>query len=85
MRVGGVSSSPPWEPPLPAPPPLSDANVFARLPIRLTNEGERVLRGEADRVELLGIDRWIGGTQLTPENTWRWHPTKRRLVPPSRH
>ena len=29
--------------PLPAPPPLSDGNVFARLPIRLTKDGERVL------------------------------------------
>jgi hypothetical protein len=24
-----------------------------------------VLRGEANRVELLGLDRWIGGTHLT--------------------
>ena len=66
--------------PLPAPPPLSDANVFARLPIRLTNEGERVLRGEADRVELLGIDRWIGGTHVTPQNLWRWDPGARALL-----
>jgi DNA-binding transcriptional MerR regulator len=66
--------------PLPAPPPLSDANVFARLPIRLTKEGERVLRGEADRVELLGIDRWIGGVHITPQNVWRWDPGKRVLV-----
>ena len=34
---------------------------------------------------LLGIDRWIGGTHLSLENTWRWHPTKHKLVPPSRH
>jgi hypothetical protein len=31
-----------------------------------------VLRGEADRVELLGVDRWIGGTHVTPESGWRW-------------
>jgi len=24
-----------------------------------------VLRGEANRVELLGLDRWVGGTHLT--------------------
>ena len=66
--------------PLPAPPPLSDANVFARLPIRLTKEGERVLRGEADRIELLGIDRWIGGTHITPQNLWRWDPGERVLM-----
>jgi DNA-binding transcriptional MerR regulator len=66
--------------PLPAPPPLSDANAFARLPIRLTREGERVLRGEADRVELLGIDRWIGGVHVTAQNVWRWDPDKRVLI-----
>jgi hypothetical protein len=33
-----------------------------------------VLRGEADRVELLGIDRWIGGVHITPQNVWRWDP-----------
>ena len=58
--------------------------LFARLQLRLTATGERTLRGEADRVELLGIDRWIGGTHITPDNTWRWHPTKRKLVRPSR-
>jgi hypothetical protein len=70
--------------PLPPPPPLSDNQPFARLQLHLTAHGERALRGKADRVELLGIDRWIGGTHLTPENTWRWHPGKRKLIPPSR-
>src|SRR5262249_10534604 len=45
--------------PLPPPPPLSDGQIFARLQLRITPTGERTLRGEADRVELLGIDRWI--------------------------
>jgi hypothetical protein len=40
--------------------------------LRLTADGERVLRGEVDRVELLGIDRWVGGTHVTPDNAWRW-------------
>src|SRR5262249_42585846 len=61
--------------PLPPPPPLGDNQLFARLPLRLTSHGERVLRGEADRVELLGIDRWIGGTHVTPGDDWRWEPT----------
>lgn len=71
--------------PLPPPPPLSDSQQFARLQLRLTPTGERTLRGKADRVELLGIDRWIGGTHLTPDNAWRWDPTKHKLVPPPRH
>ncbi len=68
--------------PLPAPPPLGDAQAFARLSLRLTAEGDRVLRGESDRVELLGVDRWIGGTHVTPENGWRWDPAARRLLAP---
>jgi hypothetical protein len=63
-------------------PPLSDGHVFARLPLRLTHEGERVLRGESDRVDLLGVDRWIGGTHITAENLWRWGTVSGVLVPP---
>ena len=66
--------------PLPPPPPLGDSQLFARLQLRLTATGERTLRGEADRVELLGIDRWIGGTHITSDNTWRWDPTELKLV-----
>ena len=66
--------------PLLAPPPLSDGNVFARLPIRLTPDGARVLRGELDRVERIGIDRWVGGTHVTLQNLWRWDAARRRLV-----
>jgi DNA-binding transcriptional MerR regulator len=68
------------EGPLPEPPPLSDGQEFARLRLRLTDTGERVLRGEADRVELLGVDRWIGGTHVTRESTWRWDPSARALT-----
>jgi hypothetical protein len=68
--------------PLPPPPPRGDGQLYARLQLRLTATGERTRRGEADRVELLGIDRWIGGTHITPDNTCRWHPTERKLVRP---
>jgi hypothetical protein len=68
--------------PLPAPPPRGDSQRFARLQLRLTPAGESTLRGEVDRVELLGIGRWLGGTHLTPGNTWRWDPTERKLVRP---
>jgi hypothetical protein len=62
--------------------PPSDAQVFARLPLRLTAEGGRVLRGESDRVDALGIDRWVGGTHVTASSVWRWDPAERRLVAP---
>ena len=69
--------------PLPPPPPLSDGQRFARLQLRLTGTGEHALRGEADRVELLGIDRWLGGTHITADNTWRWDTGELKLVRPT--
>jgi hypothetical protein len=66
--------------PLPPAPPLGDAHRFPALPLRLTEAGERVLAGEADRVELLGIDRWLGGTHVTAGNLWRWDVTRARPV-----
>jgi DNA-binding transcriptional MerR regulator len=69
--------------PLPPPPPLGDPRAFARLPLRLTDAGQRVLDGRDDRVALLGLDRWLGGTHLTQAAAWRWDPAARRLVRPA--
>jgi hypothetical protein len=67
---------------LPTPPPLGDGPAFAGLSLRLTSRGERVLRGEDDRVELLGIDRWVGGTHVVTDAVWRWDPAAGQLVAP---
>ena len=67
---------------LPLPPPLGDLHAFGGLRLRLTRDGERVLEGEADRVELLGIDRWVGGTHVRPGAVWRWDADASRLLPP---
>jgi hypothetical protein len=48
----------------------------------LTAAGRRVLDGEADRVALLGIDRWVGGTHVTAAAAWRWDDERRSLVTP---
>jgi redox-sensitive transcriptional activator SoxR len=66
--------------PLPAPPPLGDGRRFTRLPLRLTDLGRAALVGEIDRVELLGIDRWVGGTHLAGESVWRWDSDRRKLT-----
>jgi hypothetical protein len=42
-----------------------------------------MLSGGTDRIGLLGVDRWIGGTHITTENTWRWDTATLRLVSPS--
>jgi hypothetical protein len=67
---------------LPAPPPLGDTGTFSALSLRLTELGERVLAGEADRVALLGLDRWIGGTHVTAARAWRWDARRGVLVAP---
>ncbi|MBA3843649.1 MAG: DUF1835 domain-containing protein [Actinobacteria bacterium] len=51
--------------------------------LRLTELGRRVLAGEADRVALPGIDRWVGGTHLTPATLWRWDAARATLLPPA--
>jgi len=56
---------------VPTPPPHGDGRVFAATAFELTGVGRAVLGGRADRVEF-GLDRWLGGTHLTPENDWRW-------------
>ena len=65
---------------LPPAPPLGDAHAFTTLTLRLTHAGERVLQEKADRLRLLGIDRWVGGTHITPGTPWRWDPGARRLA-----
>jgi hypothetical protein len=48
----------------------------------ITDAGRRVLAGDGDRVELLGIDRWVGGTHLVPGAVWRWDADASELVAP---
>jgi hypothetical protein len=69
--------------PLPAAPPLGDARAFTALSLRLTPAGEQVLDQKADRVKLLGVDRWVGGTHITPDTAWRWDPAAQLLAAPA--
>ena len=49
--------------------------------IRLTRAGEQVLAGQADRVRLCGIDRWLGGVHVEgPAPVWRWDRAAGRLA-----
>ena len=67
--------------PVPTPPPLGDARTFAAARFALTGDGREVLDGRADRVALLGIDRWLGGTHLHPDHVPRWDRAAGRVVP----
>ena len=55
-----------------------------RLPegtLRITETGRAVLAGRADHIALNAPSRWLGGTFLTPEHSWRW--TGSALQPPA--
>ena len=67
---------------LPVPPPLGDGPAFTSTAVCLTEDGRAVLDGAADRVELMGLDRWLGGTHLRRDNAWRWDAESRSVLPP---
>ena len=46
----------------------------------ITDRGRAVLKGEADFVELNGIDVWLGGVHLTNDQLWRWDSDKRQII-----
>lgn len=50
--------------------------------LALTATGRKVLAGQADHVELNGLDRWLGGAYLDRDR-WRWDGA--RLVPGRDH
>jgi hypothetical protein len=66
---------------VPPPPPLGDPRAFVATPLGLTETGRKVLAGDADRIAVAGIDRWLGGTHLQPASLWRWDPETRRVRP----
>jgi hypothetical protein len=45
---------------------LRDTKVF------LTLQGRAALKGEADSVEMNGVDEWLGGVHLLADQVWRW-------------
>ncbi len=49
--------------------------------VRLTGTGEQVLAGQADQINLNGIDRWIGGVHLQGHHVpWRWDDGTETIV-----
>jgi hypothetical protein len=46
----------------------------------LTPQGEATLRGEADFVEMNGVDEWLGGVHLLGDQLWRWDEVNNKLL-----
>lgn len=55
-------------------------DIVRKAKIEITESGESVWRGEADQVELNGIDHWLGGVHLSATNLWRWDNELEALV-----
>jgi hypothetical protein len=67
-----LSSRLPW-------PEAKDA--FGESELRLTPEGENVLAMRRDAIQSRGIQRWVGGTELSGAGaTWRWDGQELRPV-----
>ncbi|MDJ0805909.1 MAG: hypothetical protein QNJ78_03660 [Gammaproteobacteria bacterium] len=48
--------------------------------LTLTEQGEAVLKGLTNWLDLTSTDRWIGGVHLAPGNYWCWHSGTKQLV-----
>src|SRR5262249_23210896 len=65
---------------VPEPAPIGAPRAFATASLAITAAGRAVIAGKADRVELLGIDRWLGGTHLRRDHAPRWDRAAARVV-----
>ncbi|MEM8811484.1 MAG: DUF1835 domain-containing protein [Pseudomonadota bacterium] len=52
------------------PPDEAPYRAYFASELSLTDAGRAVLNGAERHTDLNGIDRWIGGTHLTPANLW---------------
>lgn len=50
--------------------------------VAITETGREVLAGRLDATEVLGIDRWVGGTHLRSGELWRWDRMRQRVESP---
>ncbi|MGD9489013.1 MAG: DUF1835 domain-containing protein [Calditrichaceae bacterium] len=59
---------------------LPNGNGYGKQRVYITPLGIEVLRGQADWIEINGINRWIGGIHLTKERFWRWNENSGKLI-----
>jgi hypothetical protein len=56
--------------------------AFVGSRLKLTAAGRDVLAGQTDRVTLIGLDRWLGGTHLRAPDPWRFDSEAGALLGP---
>lgn len=60
--------------------PRGGSNPTLDDDLAITEDGVRVLEGSLDRVRACGIERWLGGVQLSGTGpTWRWDNERQNL------
>jgi hypothetical protein len=60
---------------------ISDPEQPSLGVVTITETGRKVVEGQADHVQLNGIDQWLGGVHLQGTTAaWRWNRTTRRIV-----
>lgn len=62
------------------PPKVENKDQFLLQKLFLTDLGIQVLKCEKNWVLLNGMDKWIGGVHVTPENLWWWEKENKCLV-----
>ena len=63
--------------------PLPHRQCYYASLLRLTVLGSEVVAGREDYLAHAAMERWWGGTHLTPSNVWRWDGRTSRLTPPT--
>jgi len=48
--------------------------------LTITKEGLKVLSGESNWLDIVDLDRWIGGVHLKPTNVWCWDSNSGSMV-----
>ena len=60
---------------------ISDRAQDSLGDVTITETGRKVLEGQADHIDLNGIDRWLGGVHLKGDKAvWRWDRASGRVV-----
>lgn len=61
-------------------PVITPENIH-QMTFEMTEAGDSVLKGEADFIELNGIDMWLGGVHLVgKERVWRWDGQRQTIT-----
>jgi hypothetical protein len=48
--------------------------------LTITTAGQEVLAGKRKWLDIVELDKWIGGVHLTPANTWCWDSTSNSIT-----